>query len=84
MVEPILIKERLRPGPGGRDNLFTVAFIPCGAALFVVAGLDVSRFHWSDSVPPAVHVVGLLAVGAALSVAVCRLSRREIGSLPVP
>jgi protein-S-isoprenylcysteine O-methyltransferase Ste14 len=70
VVDPSLIKERLRPGPGGKDYARTIAFLPLGLGQFIVAGLDVGRFHWSDTVPPAVQVIGLLATTAALAVVV--------------
>lgn len=69
IMDPTLVRERLRPGPGGRDRLFTLAFVPFGLCQFVVAGLDVGRCHWSDGVPAAVQVAGLGAVVAALAVA---------------
>jgi protein-S-isoprenylcysteine O-methyltransferase Ste14 len=34
----------------------------------VVAGLDVGRFHWSDRVPLAVQLLGLVALAAAMAV----------------
>jgi len=70
VVDPSLIKERLRPGPGGKDYAITIAFLPLGLGQFIVAGLDVGRFHWSDTVPLAVQVIGLLAAAAALAVMV--------------
>jgi protein-S-isoprenylcysteine O-methyltransferase Ste14 len=51
LLDPDLIRERLRPGKGSRDagtvqlgKLFSMAH-------FVIASLDVGRFHWSDNVP---------------------------------
>src|SRR5262245_42932917 len=63
--DPTLVKERLRPGPGGKDYL-SFALVPLWLVQFVVAGLDVGRFHWSDNMPLAVQVIGLLAMTAAL------------------
>jgi protein-S-isoprenylcysteine O-methyltransferase Ste14 len=70
VVDPTLIKERARPGPGGKDYLTLFALTPFWFGQPVVAGLDVGRFHWSDTVPLAVQVAGLLAVAAALAVVV--------------
>jgi len=59
VIDEDLIRERTRPGgarPPARLHLMT-------ALVFVhlaVAGLDRGRFHWSDGVPPALVVVGLL------------------------
>ena len=68
--DPTLTRERLLPGPGGQDFLSAAVLIPLWLGQQVVAGLDVGRFHWSDSVPPAVQVTGLVAMAAALAVVV--------------
>lgn len=68
LVDPGLIAERLRPGPGGTDYLTAVAAAPLWLAAYAVAGLDVGRFHWSDDVPAAAQVGGLLALAAGSAV----------------
>jgi protein-S-isoprenylcysteine O-methyltransferase Ste14 len=68
--DPTLLKERLRPGPGGQDYLIMVLMIPLWLGQFIVAGLDVGRFHWSDTVPLVVQISGLLAMAAGLAVIV--------------
>jgi protein-S-isoprenylcysteine O-methyltransferase Ste14 len=69
-ADPDLIRERLRPGPGGRDNLALLRLL--GLLFFgghwVLAGLDVGRYHWSDTVPAAVQAVALAAMAAAVAV----------------
>src|SRR5947209_12268010 len=67
MYDPDLARERLRPGPGGKDWLFVVgrSFVP---AHWAVAGLDVGRFHWSDTVPFGVQVAGLAGFAASFGV----------------
>jgi protein-S-isoprenylcysteine O-methyltransferase Ste14 len=70
VVDPSLIKERIRPGPGGRDYLTAVAFTPVWLGQCVVAGLDVGRFHWSDNVPLAVQVIALVGMAAGVAVLV--------------
>jgi protein-S-isoprenylcysteine O-methyltransferase Ste14 len=65
-----LIRERLRPGPGGRDNLALLRFL---ALIFfgghwVLAALDVGRYHWSDTIPAGVQVAGLVGMAAAVGV----------------
>lgn len=69
-ADPDLIRERFRPGPGGRDNL---ALLRLFAFLFygghsVLAGLDVGRYHWSDTIPPLVQGIGLFGMVAAVGV----------------
>ena len=70
VIDPDLIAERVLPGPGVRDGGWTALFIPLALGQFAVAGLDVGRFHWSDTVPLAVQVAGLVAMSAALAVAI--------------
>jgi protein-S-isoprenylcysteine O-methyltransferase Ste14 len=70
VADPTLAKERLRPGPGGKDYLTLVVVTPLWLGQHAVAGLDVGRFHWSDRVPLALQVIGLLVVAAALAVTV--------------
>jgi protein-S-isoprenylcysteine O-methyltransferase Ste14 len=68
VADPTLMKERLRPGPGGKDYLVLAVVTPLWLGQHAVAGLDVGRFHWSDTVPLAVQVLGLLATAAAFAV----------------
>ncbi len=68
VADPTLAKERLRPGPGGKDYLSALVIMPVWVGQHALAGLDVGRFHWSDSVPLALQVIGLLAMAAALAV----------------
>jgi protein-S-isoprenylcysteine O-methyltransferase Ste14 len=68
VADPTLAKERLRPGPGGKDYLSLFVVTPLWAGQHAIAGLDVGRFHWSDSVPPAVQVIGLAVMAAGMSV----------------
>lgn len=70
LMDPGLIRERIRPGPGGRDMIV----IPVGKLLIIthllMAGGDVGRFHRSDDVPPAVQIGALALFGAAFGLAV--------------
>jgi protein-S-isoprenylcysteine O-methyltransferase Ste14 len=70
LIDPTLVRERIRPGPGGKDYGTVVVTTPLMLGQSVVAGLDVGRFHWSDGVPRAVQGAGLLAVAAGLAVVV--------------
>jgi protein-S-isoprenylcysteine O-methyltransferase Ste14 len=69
VIDPTLIRDRLRPGPGGQDY-GTVVLTALMLGQGVVAGLDVRWLHWSDGVPPAAQGAGLVAVAAALAVMV--------------
>jgi len=70
VIDPTLLKERIRPGPGGRDYLTAALLAPLWLGQCVLAGLDVGRLHWSDNVPLTVQVIALLAVAAGLAVMV--------------
>jgi protein-S-isoprenylcysteine O-methyltransferase Ste14 len=64
-VDPDLLQERMHPGPGGRDWLPLLAGVPLYVGHLVVAGLDMGRFHWSDSVPIALQGIALAVCTAA-------------------
>jgi protein-S-isoprenylcysteine O-methyltransferase Ste14 len=68
VLDPSLVKERIHPGPGGKDYVGTTVLGLLWFGQFAVAGLDVGRYHWSDTVPLAVQVIGLLAVAATVVV----------------
>ena len=68
-ADPELLKERRKPGPGGKDHSLRWNAIVVMLATFTVAGLDVGRFHWSDTVPRWAQVLALLAVLAGMSLA---------------
>jgi protein-S-isoprenylcysteine O-methyltransferase Ste14 len=59
-MDPELAKERMRPGPGGEDRHLRFTAGALWLAHVVVAALDVGRFHWSDSVPLALQILGLV------------------------
>jgi protein-S-isoprenylcysteine O-methyltransferase Ste14 len=57
---PYLLKERMKPGPGGRVRCTTArAYVVLTILQWVIAGLD-QRFHWSDILPPAGVAAGLV------------------------
>jgi protein-S-isoprenylcysteine O-methyltransferase Ste14 len=66
ILEPDLIRERMRPG-GRRPplGLRLVAIVPF--AHWIIAGLDRGRMHWSDSVPPWLQGAGLAAVAGGFA-----------------
>ncbi len=76
-IDPALLKERLRPAPGGLDRHMRWMITPFYAAHLVVAALDVGRFHWSDDVPAWLQAVSLLAwmASGALSIGSMRVNR---------
>ncbi len=59
-VDNDLAAERARPGPGGVDH-FTWHFSTVLFVLhWIIGPLDVGRFHWSDSIPLPLQLVGLV------------------------
>ena len=67
LLDPDLARERMRPG-GKRPPLALQLFSAVLVAHWIIAGLDHGRFHWSDTVPPWLQWIGLvaLATGYAL------------------
>jgi protein-S-isoprenylcysteine O-methyltransferase Ste14 len=80
LIDPALVQERLRPGPGGKDYGTVIVLSALMLGQSVVAGLDVGRSHWSDGVPPAIRGTGLLAVAAALAVVVWAMAANRFFS----
>lgn len=62
-----LLRERQQPGEGAKawDRVLLSIYLWIAMAIFVVAGLDVGRYHWSDSVPPWLQVAGVAAFVAS-------------------
>ena len=70
VVDPTLIQERLRPGPGGKDYVTAIGSSSLWLGQCLVGALDVGRYHWSDSVPPAVQMISLVAMAGSAAVVV--------------
>lgn len=68
--DPTLARERLRPGPGARFYWSDWLIPPLWLFQYILAGLDVGRFHWSDSVPVTVQAIALIIMTAALAGAI--------------
>lgn len=60
---PDQLKQQTRPATGGEDRLTVPLFLVSFLAHWIIAGLDVGRFHWSSSVPLALQVVGVVGFG---------------------
>jgi protein-S-isoprenylcysteine O-methyltransferase Ste14 len=65
-IDRDLARERVKPGAGNRDRLTR----PVGSVLlfahWIVAGLDVGRFHWS-LVPWNVQLAGIVVYAVAMA-----------------
>ena len=64
VLDPDLARERMRPG-GKRPPIALWLFSAVMFAHWAIAGLDRGRLHWSDTVPPWLQALGLLALAAA-------------------
>lgn len=65
--DPELLAERRRSGPGAKrwDRAWLVIYTALFLVTWVVAGLDVGRFHWSDTVPLWLQILAqIVCVGA--------------------
>ena len=70
LIDPDLLKERRRPGPGARDRAVIYVLKALLWVHLIFAALDVGRLHWSDSVTPGLQVAGLVGFAAGFGVAV--------------
>ena len=76
-VDRGLLRERMKPGPGGIDRKLPLVAVPFFVGHLVVAGLDVGRFHWGAPVTTGWQIAGLagVVISLALSVWAMRLNR---------
>src|SRR4051795_7482590 len=72
-IDPALRRERLKPGPGGRDRYLRLIALPFVLAHLTVAGLDVGRFHWSWPMPTGIQALALIGYAAGMALSVCAL-----------
>lgn len=65
---PDLIAERMRPGEGEQDKVFILTAKIMLPLSFAIAGLDVGRYHWSDSVSVPLQIIGFVAAATAFGI----------------
>ena len=66
-LPPDLVKERLHPGAEGRVHDHHRAFVtPLIFASWILAGLDLGRFHWSDTIPNSLRIAGIVGYALAM------------------
>lgn len=65
--DPTLFRERMKPGPGGKDPGMRRLAAVCLLAALLMAGLDAGRFRWSRVIP-AVQLTALILVAVALAI----------------
>jgi protein-S-isoprenylcysteine O-methyltransferase Ste14 len=66
VIEPDLFQERVRPGGRPLQLRYYALLLP-PIVHWCIAGLDVGRFDWSASVPPALEVAGLAIFASAFA-----------------
>ena len=82
-TDPTLMQERVKPGPGGKDPKLRLYGILMFATHWALAGLDVGRRHWSDSVPLAVQIAGLAGLASAFGLSCWAISANRFYSSDV-
>ena len=73
LIDRGLLRERIRIGFRSKDFCLH-AVKPLAWAHFIGAGLDVGRYHWSDSVPPVLQTVALIGIALAGAGAIWAIS----------
>jgi protein-S-isoprenylcysteine O-methyltransferase Ste14 len=61
-IDPELLMERSKPGEGTRkwDKVILGLSFLVTITMYIVAGLDSGRFHWSPDFPPGVILIGVI------------------------
>lgn len=68
VLDPRLLQERVRPGPGAIRDYHRALCAPLVLAHWILTGLDLGRFHWSDTFPREVQLAGLVGYGIGLAI----------------
>src|SRR5687768_245207 len=79
-IDLALRRERLKPGPGGKDRYLRLIALPFIFAHLIVAGLDVGRFQWSRAMPAGVQAVALIGYAAGMAMSVCAMANNRFFS----
>jgi protein-S-isoprenylcysteine O-methyltransferase Ste14 len=66
IIEPELFQERVRPGGRPLQLRYYALLLP-PILHWCIAGLDVGRFHWSDTVAPVLQAASLTIFALALA-----------------
>jgi len=69
-IDPDLVRERRKPGPGARDKHVLILLRLLFWASLVIAAIDIGRTHWSDTVPRALQIAALIGFAAAFGLAI--------------
>lgn len=67
LFDPELVRERGNPAAAGPDRAFRALLGIFVLGHLVVAALDTGRFHWSDTVPFPLRIVGVVGYAGSLA-----------------
>jgi protein-S-isoprenylcysteine O-methyltransferase Ste14 len=67
VIDRGLYYERLCPDGPDKDRFTRWTFLPIWIAQLVIVGLDLGRFHFSDTIPTSVSVVGAVVMAAGFA-----------------
>jgi protein-S-isoprenylcysteine O-methyltransferase Ste14 len=68
LISAELMRERLRPGPGGLNDLvFIVSCVLLLPPHWVLAGLDIGHYHWSTPFPSGLQILGMVGFTASMA-----------------
>ncbi len=73
VVDPALTRERFKRNQKTADPAVLALIRVTALSVFIVAPLDVGRFHWSDDVPAALSAAGLVAMAGSFLLALTAL-----------
>jgi protein-S-isoprenylcysteine O-methyltransferase Ste14 len=60
---PDMMQEQRRSGEGNQDKATGPTLVALLLVHWIIAGLDVGRYHWSSSVPVTLQIAGLVVSG---------------------
>lgn len=69
-IDPDLVRERRKPGPGARDKHVLIVLRLLFWTSLVIAAVDIGRTHWSDTIPPALQIAALIGFAAGFGLAI--------------
>ena len=71
LISAELMRERLRPGPGSlNDVVFLISCMVFLPAHWVLAGLDIGRYHWSAPFPLPLQGIGFTGFTASIALVI--------------
>jgi len=80
VVDPELMRERRRPGPGGVDPGVLLSMRLLFLSHLLVGLLDVGRAHWTDSVPLSLQLLGSVLCVAGFGIFIWAMSANRFFS----